>query len=113
LQVKLKKNQNILIVTLQGELDHHEAEKIRDGIEYAVTNGHMKHLIFDFSGLSFMDSSGIGMVIGRYKLIQSLGGRVALICNGRMRRLVEMSGLARLVAVCESLDDACQAVKEG
>ena len=55
-----------LVAKISGELDHHAAERIRK-------------LIFDFSDLSFMDSSGIGVVIGRYKLMKSCGGSVAIV----------------------------------
>jgi len=113
LQVLLRNKQNILIIKLRGELDHHGAEQIRAEIENAVTSGQARHVVFDFSELSFMDSSGIGLIIGRYKTIKSLGGRVALVCNGQMQRLVELSGLTRLIPLCSTLEEAQTMVKEG
>lgn len=112
MQITLKLNQRTLIVSLTGELDHHGAEQIRSVIERAITEHDVKNLIFDFSNLSFMDSSGIGMIIGRYKLITSLGGSVSLVCTSpRMNKLVTMSGLTRLISVHQSVEQALNKVK--
>ena len=112
MQISIKLTQKTLIVALGGELDHHSAEQVRFLIERAITEQHAKNLIFDFSALSFMDSSGIGMVIGRYKLIHALGGKVALVCiSQRMKRLITMSGLTRLIGVYHSIEEAMKEVK--
>ncbi|MBR7164050.1 MAG: anti-sigma F factor antagonist [Clostridia bacterium] len=112
MEIALTLNQRTLIVSLSGELDHHGAEQIRTLIERAITEKDVKNLIFDFSALSFMDSSGIGMIIGRYKLIKSIGGGVALVCtNPRMKKLVTMSGLSRLISVYSTVDQALSEVK--
>ena len=113
MQVLLKTEKNALIVKLRGELDHHSTEQIRTGLEAAITKSQTKHLIFDFSELSFMDSAGIGMVIGRYKLIKALGGRVVLVCEGRMRKIAEMSGLSRIMTICTNMEQAALALVEG
>ena len=113
MQVLFKTEQNALIIKLRGELDHHSTEQIRSGIQDAITQSQTKHLIFDFSELSFMDSAGIGMVIGRYKLMQALGGRVLLVCDGRMRKIAEMSGLSRLMTICTNMEQAGLALVEG
>ena len=113
MQVTLKNKHNILIASLEGELDHHSTESIRSEIDRAIVSGQVKHLIFDLSRLSFMDSSGIGLVIGRYKTMHSLGGRVAVAASGRMLRIIKMSGLTRLISVCQTVEEAALAVKEG
>jgi len=111
--MSLKICQRTLIIGLSGELDHHGAEQIRGLIERAVTEQDVKNLIFDFSNLTFMDSSGIGMIIGRYKLMKSLGGRVALVCtNPRMEQLITLSGLTKLVHVYKSVQNALNMEKE-
>lgn len=112
MEMKLKLDQRTLIVTLSGELDHHGAGQIRTVIERAITERDVKNLIFDFSTLSFMDSSGIGMIIGRYKIIKSIGGSVVLVCvSPHMKKLVTMSGLSRLIPVCSSVAQALSEVK--
>lgn len=114
MQIALKLRRRTLIVSLTGELDHHGAEQIRGMIERAITERDVRNLVFDFSKLSFMDSSGIGMIIGRYKLIKSLGGSVSLVCaSRRMEQLITMSGLKKLIAIYNSVDQALNQLKEG
>lgn len=114
MQIKCKVKRRTLIVALTGELDHHGAEQIRDIIERAVSENNTLNLIFDFSSLSFMDSSGIGMIIGRYKLMKGLGGNTLLVCgNSRIKKLVTLSGLTRLIAVCETVEEALTNLQEG
>lgn len=96
-----------LVVSLSGELDHHSAKELKNMIEELIKNRSVKNLIFDFSNLSFMDSSGIGVVLGRYKLISSIGGKTAIVsCNRTIDRLLMMSGINKLIETHENLDDA-------
>ena len=67
-----------LIAALSGEIDHHVAEKLRNDIDREMAMCDTKNLIFDFRDVVFMDSSGIGMVLGRYKKVHNAGGRVRL-----------------------------------
>ena len=107
LQVILKKNGRTLIAQLIGELDHHSAAEVRETLENAIKSKAIQNLIFDFSKLNFMDSSGIGVIIGRYKLIKALGGTVNVVCaNRQMDRLMTMSGLKKLIDVYSDLDQA-------
>ncbi len=113
MQIALDLIQRTLIVKLGGELDHHSTDQIRNLIERAITERDVRHLIFDFSDLSFMDSSGIGMIIGRYKLIKSLGGNVLLVVtNARIQQLVTMSGLHRLIPIFQSAEEALKKIEE-
>ncbi len=113
MQVTFSQVKKTLIVSLTGELDHHSTEQIRTAIERSITEQDVKNLIFDFSALSFMDSSGIGMIIGRYKLIHSLGGHVILVCpNPHIKKLVTMSGLTRLITTCQTREQALEIIKE-
>ncbi len=107
MQVILKKNGRTLIAQLIGELDHHSAAEVRETLENAIKSKAIQNLIFDFSKLNFMDSSGIGVIIGRYKLIKALGGTVNVVCaNRQMDRLMTMSGLKKLIDVYSDLDQA-------
>ena len=86
-----------MTVYLSGELDHHGAGKLRDQVDLSVGRVHPKKLILDFSDIAFMDSSGIGFVMGRYRLMQSLGGTVTLTgLSDRMRTVMRLAGLERL-----------------
>lgn len=100
------KGADCLVTKVSGELDHHVAQKIRNETDMRIVRGRVRNLIFDFSDLSFMDSSGIGVVIGRYKLIKSCGGNVAIIAdNAGVNKLLAMSGIPRIINIYPSLLD--------
>lgn len=107
MQVHFVTKDGALIVRVVGELDHHSAADIRERTDDKVTADHIKTLIFDFSGLTFMDSSGIGVVIGRYKLMKNLGGSIRLISSNRaVDKILELSGIAKLIPVCQTVEQA-------
>ena len=89
---------NLLTVRLTGELDHGIVSRIRPELDAAISETGVRRLVFDLRGLEFMDSSGIGLIIGRYKLMRRRGGSVA-VCGSdeRMDKLFEMAGLYQLV----------------
>ena len=93
-----EKNRTVLTVYLSGELDHSNAASIRTEMDELIEQTNCRKLIFDLSGLDFMDSSGIGLVIGRYKLMAKRGGSVAVTGSGRhIDRIFKMSGIYQLV----------------
>lgn len=93
-----EKQRSTVVVKLSGELDHKRAEQIRPELDELISDPSVKRLVFDLDELSFMDSSGIGMVIGRYKLMARRGGRVAVRCtNRRIDRIFEMAGLYQII----------------
>lgn len=67
-------NDNCLYIQITEEIDHHTTEKIRRKMDNEITRFMPRKVVFDFSEVSFMDSAGIGLLIGRYKLIKMLGG---------------------------------------
>lgn len=96
-----------LIVTVTGDIDQHNAAQIREQVDLRISHENVKKLIFDFSKLDFMDSSGIGIIIGRYKLMTALNGSVSIIVTKpTVRKLLELSGIKRIVKICDSLSDA-------
>ncbi len=109
MSLNLKIDNETLIVEIQGELDHHTAEKIRDEIDYKLNNDKVKNILFDFSGLSFMDSSGIGVLMGRYKKISQRNGQAGVYnINSQVRRVFEVSGLLRIFKEFESKEHALE-----
>ena len=91
-----------LIVRLENELDHHEAERIKDLLDSYIQLYMPKKLIFDFKGVDFMDSSGIGIVIGRYKNIQRFSGKTVMRNVGeQLRKVLEISGITTLIPVID------------
>lgn len=82
---------------LSGELDHHTAASMREAIDAAVARSGAKSLRLDFSGITFMDSSGIGLIMGRYRLMTCCGGRVTVVgASDRLLRVMKLAGLDRL-----------------
>lgn len=96
-----------LIVNVSEDLDHHNAEIIREKIDKLIINENIKCVIFDFSNTNFMDSSGIGVIMGRYKNIKNMGGKVVVTnVNQRMDRIFKLSGLYRIINRYDSVDKA-------
>ncbi len=96
-----------LIVSVSGELDQHKASNLREQIDLRITHGNIKNLIFDFSRLDFMDSSGIGVIIGRYKLMRATGGTVRIVAEGRsVKKILELSGIKRIIGIYDNVSDA-------
>ncbi len=87
-----------LIVRIETELDQRAAAQIRGELDGLLRDPMIRHLVLDLSGITFMDSSGIGLIIGRYKLLAKRGGSVSIKnADARVNRIFEMSGLYRIV----------------
>lgn len=96
-----------LIAALLGEMDHHCAEKVRTDIDENMALYESRNLLLDFSRVTFMDSAGIGVVLGRYKRIESWGGKVMLCgCNGPVKRILAMAGVFTLIEDAETREEA-------
>lgn len=96
--VNIDINETNVTVCLSGEIDHHSAAMLREEIDRAIENSYPEVLIMDFGGVTFMDSSGIGLVMGRYKLMQNISGKV-IIENApkSIRKVFKMSGIEKLL----------------
>ena len=95
-----------LTIKLTEEIDQHQVDKMRRDIDNEIERYNPRKVIFDFSNISFMDSSGIGMVLGRYKLTKMLNGEFEIInVNSRMRKIFDMSGVARIIKIKNMEDD--------
>ena len=100
-----------LYIQLEGEIDHHSAGDLRERIDLAFDPTDCKQIIFDFSGVTFMDSSGIGMIIGRYKNAKKRGGTVAIAgMRPEIGRIFQISGLAKIINSYASIEDAEKAL---
>lgn len=99
----------ILCIRLSGELDHHSAEDLRDQATNAIEKYQIKHIILNLDQLSFMDSSGLGVILGRYKQIkQKHGEMVVCAISPSVKRLFEMSGLFKIISLESSENSALQ-----
>lgn len=100
--MKWKDDSESLTIYLSGEIDHCAAEKLRDGIEKLIERSDAETLILDFHDVSFMDSSGVGMLIGRYKTMCAKGGKMAARClSETVSRLYRMAGLHRIIPIIQ------------
>lgn len=97
-QFSMERNGSQLTVHISEELDHHMAAQISRMMDMQIEKGSIRTLVFDFSGITFMDSSGIGMVMGRYRKMNFLGGRTFVTGIGtNVDRIFQMSGLYRII----------------
>jgi len=100
LVISTKQEKNVLTVFLKGELDHHTASKVRDTIDMEILKTSVKLLILDMGEVSFMDSSGIGLIVGRYHRIKSLGGNMQITNpSASLLRILRMSGVEKLMKI--------------
>ncbi len=97
---------NTLIVKIVGELDHHSAGELREQLDSKIITEGISKLVFDLSDLVFMDSSGIGVIIGRYKLIKSLGGEVYIVSTSKnVDKLLSLSGIPDIIKVTKTYEE--------
>jgi len=107
LKLKLTYKGNTLIASVIGELDHHSSEHIRQKVDSEMIKSTTRNIVFDFSEVTFMDSSGIGVVMGRYRNIKNLNGKLAVAnINQQIKRIFDMSGLHKIIPVYDSIDTA-------
>ena len=96
-----------LLVGLDGELDHFCAQSVRRELDSLLRDPTVRQLILDFSGLTFMDSSGIGVILGRYRVLRERGGSVAVIhMNDHVSRIFHMSGMDRVIHQLDKVQEA-------
>ncbi len=102
MNVTIESSGNLMIAYLIGELDHHTAEDIRNKIDNAISYRKPNHLILDFKNITFMDSSGIGLVMGRYRLMQNHKGSVEIRnVTAQTKKIMELAGLGRIAVINE------------
>ena len=102
--VEYSKDNRELLISFIGEIDHHTCDGIRTKADYEIQKYSPKKVIFDFKNVNFMDSSGIGMLIGRYKQIIRLGGSAEITNVSKdIRRIFEMSGIFKIMPLKEEI----------
>ena len=100
MEITYIKKDKRLIFEIEEDIDECCVQKIRRRLDHEIQRYMPKEVIFDFSNVSFMDSAGIGLIIGRYKLINMIGGELKIAnVNTQIQKIFEMSGLLRLIPV--------------
>lgn len=102
MEESIRKRGNRMIVYIPQELDHHFAQQITETVDRELEKGIVKQLVFDFSKTVFMDSSGIGMIMGRKRLLSYSGGTVSAIhVSDRVLRIMRLSGIYKHINISQ------------
>ncbi len=102
MNVTIESSGNLMVAYLIGELDHHTAGNIREQIDKAISYKKPNHLVLDFKNITFMDSSGIGLVMGRYRLMQNHKGSIEIKnVTPQTKKIMELAGLGRIAVINE------------
>lgn len=103
---------NCLVIYISDDLDHYAVTTIREETDRLIEREGIKHIIFDFAGVGFMDSSGIGLIMGRYKKVMFMGGKAAVTNVGEtVNRIFLLSGLYRIIEKFDGIPEALKAFR--
>lgn len=100
MKIDIKTENGTAIATLSGEIDHHNARELRAELDRYIITAQPRELAMDFGNITFMDSSGIGLIMGRSKLMKECGGRLEVRnTQPYIRRVLKLSGIERIVSI--------------
>lgn len=103
--------QGVLIVRVEGELDMHVTDEFRQAVDNAIDASGVKNVILSLKGVTFIDSSGLGVILGRYKRISAQGGKLhAANIQPQVKRIFELSGLKTIMALHNNETEALENV---
>ncbi len=106
-QVHCELWEQCLVIYITSDLDHHAVSYLREKADRMIQAGNARHLVFDFENVDFMDSSGIGLIMGRYKKVLFLGGKVAVTHVGEnVDRIFKLSGLYQIMERYDTPEEA-------
>ena len=102
MESKFYEEDKLLVFKITDEIDDCNVQKIRRRADYEIERYMPRKVIFDFDSVTFMDSSGIGLLIGRYKFTNMLGGKLEVAnLTQNVRKIFEMSGILKLIPITE------------
>ena len=112
-KVELSRAGPVLVARIEGEMDLAAAAQIREPIEQAwAGDGELRHLVLNLKGVTFLDSTGIAVILGRYRTVMARGGRVVVAAApSRVRRMLELSGALRLLELADGEEEAVRKLK--
>lgn len=112
MKISAEKVGTSVVACIDGELDMANADQLRDSIDQKLEAYEtVRHVFLVFESVPFMDSSGLAVLLGRYEKLQKRGGCLAVINpNPQVRRVLELSGITRLVGVYDDLDQARRSI---
>ena len=100
MDIDYKEEDKLLTFKITEEIDHHWSDKMRRKVDDEIERYIPKTVVFDFDKVSFMDSAGIGMLLGRYKAVKMLGGNLEIRnAKASIRKILEMSGIPKIIKI--------------
>lgn len=109
LHIDIEVKHDVLCIRLDGELDHHTAEELRELASKAIEQHDIRHIVLNLEHLTFMDSSGLGVILGRYKQIKQVHGEMVVCAiSPAIKRLFDMSGLFKIIRLEQTEEFALQ-----
>ncbi len=102
METKFYEKDKLLVFKIAEEIDDCSVQKIRRRADYEIERFMPKRVVFDFDRVTFMDSAGIGLIIGRYKFTNMLGGKLEVTnLTPSVQKIFEMSGILKLIPVTD------------
>ena len=100
MSLRLETDMGVLTALLGGEIDHHTAKELREGIDHAASEQKPGKLVLDFREVTFMDSSGIGLVMGRYRILSKSGAELHITgASESIYKVMRLAGIERLASL--------------
>ena len=106
MMLKHARKKDVIVVRLEGELDQCSAAHIRRDLDMLLEDASVRHLVLDMQQMPFMDSSGIGVILGRYRTLSLRGGTVSVMhMSPQVKRIYALSGMGQIIADMDEKED--------
>jgi len=113
IQINVSVEDTIMFVNLAGELDQSTTEQVKFKLTTSLAVHEVKHILFNLKALTFMDSSGIGLILGRYNQIKALGGKVFVLgMNETVKKVFHLAGLNQILTVIDDEQEMVRTLEE-
>ena len=104
MNINYDEKDKLLVFQITEEIDHHTSEKIRTRADFEIQKYIPRKLTFDFENVNFMDSAGIGLILGRYKMISMFGGSMDITnVNPSVKKVLEMAGITKIIPIIREI----------
>lgn len=112
LSVSMTERDDVVIMTVSGEVDVYTAPQLRSALEERVAAEQIK-IVIDLQGVGFLDSTGLGVLVGRLKALRKIGGSLRVVCTDeRILRLFAITGLDQVLPIHDTVDEALESVDD-
>lgn len=106
-QISYENRADALVIRVGGEIDHHSAVAVRTGIDERLREERPMRVLLELSAVDFMDSSGLGLIMGRYALVKQYGGTLAVLDpSPAVLKIIKLAGMERMVSILRTKNRA-------